>query len=387
MIADQTSTINNSREYFAALDGFRGLLAVFVALYHTIWLSHPNTWAFFNNGPVIIDLFFALSGFLMWRLYSERLDTPTAISTFMKRRLARLYPLHLFMLVVFLAFGIVRILAHKFGIAEHTLGEILPFEPGAADGWWSLVQNVTLTHALGLSDSLTFNPPSWTIGAEFCTYIVFAVMMLLHKPKRIVDFALITGAIALIYFGLSRVSADMNITYDYGFWRCLAGFFTGVLAAASFRLLKPFLNHLSSKTFTVVEVIVIAASTSFVIYAGGKGQFWVGPVIYIFILMFAFDGGAISRFMSHRVFGYLAKISYSVYLTHVIIAIAFAIVIERLTGRLPSGWEGDAWLILYLSVVIVVSHLTQRFIEVPGGRLIRNWHTSEKRVAKTSPSV
>ncbi len=378
---------DTARDYYAALDGFRGLLAVFVALYHTIWLSHPNTWAFFDNGPVIIDLFFALSGFLMWRLYSERLDDAAAVGVFMKRRFARLYPLHLFMLVVFVAFAVLRVVAHKVGLAELTPGEILPFESGATDGWSSLFQHMTLTHALGLSDSLTFNPPSWTIGAEFCTYIVFAAMMLWRKPKRTFDFLLIAVLVGLIYMALSFVKPDMNITHDYGFWRCLAGFFVGVLAAVSFEKFRPRLKRISKPAFTVIELILIAASTTFVIYAGGRGQFLVGPVIFVFILIFACDGGAVSQFMSQRVFRYLAKISYSVYLTHVIVAIGFAIIIERLTGKLPTGWEGDAWLVLYLTVVIFVSHMTQRFVEVPGGRFIKNWNAPQKQVAKTGSSV
>jgi len=129
------------QDYYAALDGFRGLLAVFVAIYHTIWISHPQTWSFFENGPVIIDLFFAFSGFLMWRLYSNRLETVDQAKAFMKRRFARLYPLHFFMTFVFLAFAIVRVLAHKMGFAEQTVGEILPFEAGASETWFSLFQN------------------------------------------------------------------------------------------------------------------------------------------------------------------------------------------------------------------------------------------------------
>jgi len=115
-------------EYYSALDGFRGLLAIFVAIYHTIWISHPQEWRFFGNGPVIIDLFFAFSGFLMWRLYADRLETSVQAKAFIKRRFARLYPLHVFMLFVFVAYALARLLAHKFGFSEHNPGEVLPFQ-------------------------------------------------------------------------------------------------------------------------------------------------------------------------------------------------------------------------------------------------------------------
>jgi len=163
-------------EYYSALDGFRGLLAVFVAIYHTIWISHPQEWRFFGNGPVIIDLFFAFSGFLMWRLYTDRLSTTAQAGAFFKRRFARLYPMHLFMLFVFVAYALVRLLAHKFGISDQSPGEILPFQTGSSESIAAVFQHLTMTNAMGFSDALTFNPPSWTVGAEFYTYFIFATL-------------------------------------------------------------------------------------------------------------------------------------------------------------------------------------------------------------------
>lgn len=374
-------------QYYASLDGFRGLLAVFVAIYHTIWISHPQTWRFFENGPVIIDLFFAFSGFLMWRLYADRLQTPDQVQAFFKRRFARLYPLHLFMVLVFLAFAGVRLFAHKIGIAELSAGEILPFEAGASENWWSLFQHLTLLNAVGLSDSLTFNPPSWTIGAEVCTYIVFASMMMWCRPKRLLDFSLIFLAICLIYVGLAMVKPDMNITYDHGFFRCVAGFYTGLLAAVAFPYIKRHIDGLTRVAATALEIFVLVSCIGFVIFLSGKAQFFVGLFIFVFVTVFAVDRGAVSSFMSKAIFQYLAKISYSVYLVHVIVAIIFSVGLEMVFGELPTGWAANGWLAVYLCVVIAVSHCTYRWIEIPGGRFIRNWNKPQKRLAKTAPSV
>lgn len=383
----QTDEANQSPEYYAALDGFRGLLALFVAVYHTIWLSHPQSWRFFENGAVIIDLFFAFSGFLMWRLYAGRLQTADQAKAFMKRRFARLYPLHLFMTLVFLAFAITRVLAHQVGLAEQTPGEILPFQSGAGETWFSLFQNLTMTNAFGLSDSLTFNPTSWTVGAEFFTYITFAVMMIWFRPRRPLHFVGIVAGVALLYAGLSQKSPNMNITYDYGFWRCIAGFYTGVLAAVSFPKIRRLIRNLSNVAASALECLVLALSIAFVILMSGKGQFLVGPLIFVFVVVFASDKGAVSKFMSQRIFQYLAKISYSVYLTHVIIAIIFAVGLKQIFGELPSGWTADVWLGIYLCVVIGVSHCTYHLIEKPGGRFVRNWSWPQKRVAEVVSSV
>jgi len=373
-----------SPEYYSALDGFRGLLAVFVAIYHTIWISHPQEWRFFGNGPVIIDLFFAFSGFLMWRLYTDRLETTAQAGAFIKRRFARLYPLHAFMIFVFVAYALARLLAHKLGISNHTPGEILPFQSGSSESLLAVFQHLTMTNAMGFSDELTFNPPSWTVGAEFYTYFIFAAMMMWFRPKKLMDFSIIAICVALIYGVLSGVKPDMNINHDYGFWRCVAGFYTGILAAVSFPHLRIYIEKISKLAATAVEALTLMACILFVVYCSGKAQFLVAPFIFAFVIVFAAGKGFISYFMSERIFQYLAKISYSVYLVHVIISFAFAIVMERLLGQLPTGWTADVWLYIYLIVVLVVSHCTYHLIEVPGGRLIRNWNRPKKQVAKTS---
>lgn len=392
MLAGKTSQPYGHSEYFAALDGFRGLLALFVAIYHTIWFSHINSLTFFNNGAVIIDLFFALSGFLMFRLYEHKINNGAEAKAFMKRRFARLYPLHFFMLAVFVAFAVLRLVAHKVGIAAHEVGEILPFTPGAQDGWGSLLSHLTLTHAMGVNDSLTFNPPSWTISAEFFAYFVFVAVMLWARPKKATHFIGLGCVSAVIYGALSQLKPNMDITYDYAFFRCIAGFFTGMIAVKAYDWFKPKAEALKAKSqslpFSILEAGVLLSSTLFIIYCDGKGQFFVAPFLLAFMVIFAFDGGVISNIMSARIFRYLAKISYSTYMTHVIISIAFSIFGDRVISAFwpdwnAGGWGGDMLLGVYLCAVVAFSHLTYHFVEVPGGRFIRNFG----RNAVSKPAV
>ncbi len=362
--------------YFGALDGFRGLLAVFVAIFHTFWYTHINDTAFFNNGPVIIDLFFVFSGFLMYRLYHNKLSSAEQAGAFLKRRFARLYPIHIVMLLVFLAFAIARIAAHNIGLSVHEPGEILPFQAGAAEGFHSLLSHVTMTHSMGVHDSLSFNAPSWTISVELFAYFVFVLMFLRCPPTKAQHFGAISLGVVLIYWGLSRVKPNMDITYDYGFFRCLAGFYTGVIASWVYGRLLPKMNkkikNNISLSMTCVELLTLSAFVVFVIYMPGKLQFFVAPFAFVFVLVFSFDGGLVSQFMSRSLFRYLAKISYSVYMIHAIFAAVFFIFGERLMPVImtPGSWAGDVYLIVYLAVVLGASHLTWRYIECPGQKLV-----------------
>jgi len=303
----------------------------------------------------------------MFRLYDGKLNNGEQAKIFMRRRFARLYPLHLFMLLIFVGFAVLRLVAHKVGIASHEVGEILPFTSGAQDGWGSLLSHLTLTHAMGVNDSLTFNPPSWTISAEFFTYFVFVAMMLWIRPKKALHFMVLGVIVIVIYTVLSQLKPNMDITYDYAFLRCVAGFFTGVIAAKLYSVLKPkgeMLKHNGSAlSFTILEAIILLGSTLFVIYCGGKAQFFVAPILLAFMIIFAFDGGL-------SIFG--KKV--------------LAAIIPNWDNSL---WAGDVLLLIYLCAVIAISHLTYHYIEVPGGRFIRNFkrHKSkspEKPVIETA---
>lgn len=363
-------------EYFGALDGFRGLLALLVAIYHTAWGSQLNNTAFLNQGAVIIDLFFVFSGFLMFTLYGRRMRTGADAKKFLWRRFARLYPVHFVMTMVFLAFAFVRLLAHKYGLSTLEAGEILPFQPGATESLYSLMTNLSLTQAMGLHDSLTFNPPAWTISVEFFAYFVFAAMLLWLPPTKTRHFVLIGLCVAAIYALLAWVKPDMNITYDWAFWRCLGGFYTGVIGAEIYRRLKS--TSAETKPVTakhhVSEIIALGAFVSFIIYLPGKMQFFVAPFALLFVIVFAFDKGFISRVMMAKPFVFLARISYSVYMVHVIIAIAADIFASKFLSRFfgerwhDVGFNGDIYLVPYMIGVIIAGYLLQRFVEAPAAK-------------------
>lgn len=250
----------------------------------------------------------------------------------------------------------------------------------------SVLHHLTLTHSIGLQDSLTFNYPSWTISVEFFTYIFFAALMLWARPSKVWHYGLLALGIAAIFSLLSALKPNMDITYDLGFLRCLAGFFIGGIAAYVFKQISARKDMVTLKNnkafklgFTVLETLTLIACYWFVTYCTGSKQFFAGPFLFLFICVFAFDGGYISTFMSQKIFGYLAKISYSVYMTHVIFAIIFAIIFERIfPGMVKSpdeftgGLSGDLLLIPYLLAVVAFSHMTWKFVEIPGGRFLRN---------------
>src|SRR5580700_1379196 len=87
---------------FVALDALRGVCALMVVGFHLNAGGHLH--GLFANGYVGVDFFFVLSGFIIAAAYGGQVGSPRAVAAACLRRLGRLYPLHLFVLGLWLAY-------------------------------------------------------------------------------------------------------------------------------------------------------------------------------------------------------------------------------------------------------------------------------------------
>jgi len=97
-----SSGINRTAEnHILALDGIRGL-AILLVLYHHLFWSNPNSgnrvFDFLNairaSSFIGVNLFFALSGFLITGILLDTVASPNFFKTFYARRALRIFPLY-----------------------------------------------------------------------------------------------------------------------------------------------------------------------------------------------------------------------------------------------------------------------------------------------------
>lgn len=362
-----------------SLDAFRGIFALYIANFHVPWENHIFYIPFFEHGYPALDMFFILSGFLMLLLYEGQLKNRTQAWDFVKKRFGRIYPLHLFTLGLALCYEVARLIASSHGLAPLNPGEAVPLSTEAASNVTTFISNLFLTHGIGLHDALSFNGPSWSVSVEFYTYLVFAVVMLFAAPKKLWHYLLLAIGVAAIYNWLAKTQASLNISYDYGFLRCLAGFGAGMIACKLYETASAYFNNASYLFVSIVEFILFFSLLYWLSEISGKSagtarlNFAVAPLLMANIIVFAYGRGVLSKFFAHTVFQYLGKISYSIYLNHVIIAnvmyIGYQLAVSR--GWSPTFLQGDLLLLLFFALVIVFSHFTYHYVEVPGGRFIR----------------
>ena len=145
------------------------------------------------------------------------------VARFALVRFGRIYPLHLIMLAAFAGFELLPRLMlpqlHGAGVAPFTGGFDLK----------SLVANLLLLQGVGFEDQLTWNAPSWSISAEFFAYLLFAGVVFVAGARSWVWF--VAAAVTAPLFLLGFSTRHMDVSFDFGFIRCLYGFSLGALLA------------------------------------------------------------------------------------------------------------------------------------------------------------
>jgi peptidoglycan/LPS O-acetylase OafA/YrhL len=209
---------------FVALDGVRGIAALAVVLYHysefgsgTPWL--PRAW-------LAVDVFVCLSGFVIAHNYRRRIEAGMSFAEFLRRRLARLYPVYLFGLVlgmiVFVAAPVApaAMSAAQFAIAAALGALVLPFPN-------ELVMTQGTGHVVGAL--FPFDGPAWSMFFELAVNAAFFAF----AARRRMRLGPMLAISAALYLGIAYASTGLNAgwsldTFATGFPRVAFAFFAGV---------------------------------------------------------------------------------------------------------------------------------------------------------------
>jgi peptidoglycan/LPS O-acetylase OafA/YrhL len=375
---------------FRALDGWRGICALLVAAHHLEVRGFLYWQPLVRNAWLFVDFFFVLSGFVIAHAYGDKLSQAAEVKTFVIRRFARLWPLHAAVLGALVGIELSHLaIQHWHPIA----GDHPAFTADRSP--FAIVTNLFLVQALGFHRFDTWNGPAWSISVEFCTYLVFSALCVLmpKRPGRL----LASLALALVAAALLAGYSDfgMRETFHWALPRCIFGFFLGTLTYEAWRS-----GAAKSVAGTWLEVAALTLVVAFVTIVPGNAalEYLAPPLFCLVVLVFASGSGWISRVLSLRGPAALGRWSYSIYMVHTLVLVAFfsaTRIAELSFGRhwlihLPNGAAMVAapdvaitalLYLAYLSGVVGVSALTWRFIEQPGQRVFENFARSLPRRA------
>lgn len=351
---DMTEHTDKRRYY--VLDAFRGLAALMVALFH-FKLDNPVTDSVLvNQAWLFVDFFFVLSGFVLAHTYFY--ERAVDLRAFTRARLARLYPLYLYALLVMVAFETLKFVLDRMGVS---LFNNPPFAENDLPGF---IYNITLLNSFGFDHELTWNTPGWSISAEFWSNMLIAALLTLPflrgRFHLVAGLAALGGMAALI--GLDK---GLDLTYDAGWWRCLYGFALGMLVYSLHRRFGG-----AARLMGWMEAPILLACLAVIVF---HTHLWFLSPPFAFaaaIYVFACERGLLSRFLKTAPFQILGHISYSIYLNHVIVAIIVEKAARLAFPAMPL-WASLAATAVYVAAVLVYAGLTYRWIEVPARKALR----------------
>jgi peptidoglycan/LPS O-acetylase OafA/YrhL len=316
---------------------------------------------FVLSSYLFVDFFFILSGFVMTHVYRERIAQGLSFKDYLLLRVGRLYPLHVFAHVLYATsiFG-------KWWLYEAGVGATNPAQALPLGSFWT---NLLLLQGFGVHGYLYWNRPSWSIGAELGAYVIFFVftVTLDRRGRLLAPFLLV-----LLLYGALLVYDDrrMDITYDFGLLRCIAGFYLGSCLLRASRKWGARLS-LGRKAQTGAELACLAAVVVCVSNAASSQLFLAGAILAFAASIYVFstgNSGPLGALLKTPWLGKLGVWSYSIYLLHLVCLEVAGDLAEHVFGlKLHVGIGPIAILLnaLVIAFVIAFSRYTYEWIEKP----------------------
>jgi peptidoglycan/LPS O-acetylase OafA/YrhL len=347
--------------YFFWVDGLRGVAALCVVVFHyhhfylDDWQGRSDlpalthfpyarfVWPIYEYGHYAVELFWVISGFVFAHVYLQR---PIGMRQFWGARFARLYPLHLVMLlvVVTLQFLSMRTVGHWEIYGNNDLRHFL-------------LQIVMASNWTTLSRGLSFNGPIWSVSLEVMAYGFFFVSLIVLRALPL----LAVGLAALAFIAYEFWPSDIPLVQP-GVARCAGFFFSGVglyvLISAQEGRWKQFF------AFGTASLLVVTG-----ICRGFEDMALVG-----FSLLFVL-GAAVLDLRKQScpvVFSFLGRTSYSLYLVHVPMQMFVLWVADAGFGG-TRDFVRSLWVLpVYVLISVGLAYLANRWIEVPANHRLRN---------------
>jgi len=336
-----------SMKQIANIQILRGVAAFAVVAFHAQQNVRGNdltdTMPDLLVGAFGVDLFFAISGFIMVYSSTALFGVDGAASHFLKRRIVRIAPLYWIITAVYTVY-LLHVMRHH---SDHS------------DLLVNFATSVGFVGYLSPSSRFGFPiyPPGWTLDYEMFFYLCFAATLAL--PRR-------TAVAALGLFFACLVVINQN--YPLPFWAShlassqilefVAGMLVAELYLAGYRLGTP-----ASLLLILMGLCgAVCTASSMSDWQNLRGLVW-GPLAAITLAGVSLSSSKAGASPARRWFEALGGASYSLYLVHLAVFAVFAEILhaDAAARHVPGT--------IYFSLLVVASvgaaFALYRFVERP----------------------
>jgi exopolysaccharide production protein ExoZ len=282
-------------------------------------------------GKLGVDIFFIISGFIMF--YSLNKTLPSA-KEFLIHRIIRVVPVYWFYTLIFLVFTILSIVETRSEFTTVSLFKSLFFIP-----------HDNPSSQLG---SFPFLTVGWTLNFEMFFYITLGCMIALFKNKAAFATFIILIVLPFLWGESWALGFSLIFTSSYLFEFAI-GLFIGFVFCNG--------NCFPKNNHVVAIILLLVAILLMYINGPSEYKFLSVSLIVISILCIkdSIFESKLGCFLCH-----LGNISYSTYLAHVVV-ISFLV---NYIGKNPSPVQEVFTLIIYVFGVYLFSTLSYKKLEV-----------------------
>lgn len=314
----------------------RAVAAIGVVIYH-IGLLYSHMYTFGVTG---VDLFFVISGFIMWMVSRKREASP---ATFVKKRLLRIVPMY-WLITIFLA------------TCAHLRPNLFPLDHPTTSH--VLLSLLFIPHPAPIDGNiLPLVSPGWTLNYEMFFYFLFAVTLAWARTYQFfVLNVLILGCVISGY--LVHPSSPVGQAYTSPL---LMEFLAGIY------ICRAWLNGTILSKTTALTAIALGVAGITAIYAlHTQLPHCIGSGVPAALIVL----GAVSLesrgvILNIRWLKVLGDASYSIYLTHWLAGLAISIIVAHLGGRLSPPIY-----LVSICAAIIGGVLAYVCVEIPMNRLL-----------------
>lgn len=286
-----------SAPYFRQLDGLRAICILFTVVNHVD--RRPD----YLNGSVGVDVFFALSGFLITNLLlgEARSGGRPCLQCFYIRRLFRIVPLYYIVFALYVGSALVL----------HSAGRGADFYSSMQHAWPSVV---TFMSEYRPPQAGTFFGHAWTLGIEEKYYLLWPLLFIgLQSLRYSLQVTLLVAAFCAEFLLLPHL--EMR-----GYGGLTIGSLVAIVANNNSSLAAKLFSAPGGWALSMLAayvVVVVSGDGRFNILMSATAALTIASVV-------RHEGGVVGRVLSWKPLAAAGKLTYGVYLIHVLVANAVA---------------------------------------------------------------
>ncbi len=351
----------NNRHTIETLTSLRFVFALFVFFHHLCWLNgfsnkyyHSFYYLVLDEFYLGVSFFFILSGFILTYVYGEKIQQNNfSLKHYFISRFAKIYPVYILTLLLAIP------LTTNIMIENFSTWLVM------------LINHLSLTQSFVPVKSyyFSFNLVSWAVSNEMFFYLLFPFLAVkfIKSDFKILCLFFTLGTLFLV--ALMYLFRDSDLQHALFYINPITRLFDFVLGILLCFCIKK-KNSIISNNGLVFEigavllfVLFFALHTKIPRILRFSVYYWIP--LSVVIVIFFYEAGQLSKWLSNKAFLLFGKISYSFYLIHYLVLKYVNDICMKFSLINDDPTVFFAIVLFCLLSSLLLGYLVYRYLELP----------------------